>query len=666
MSNNHSREAGSFLLKLSGNIYMHLLLLLLGCVIVYSNTLNAPFVYDDIPAIVENHIIKDLDLFAHTDNARPYNNTFEYKVFMRRYVGYLSFALNYSVSGLDPRSYHIVNIAIHAINAMLMYLFVLLLLRTPRLREHTALMHASYVAFLAAGLFAMHPIQTQAITYIWQRVTSLTALLYVLSAVAYLSWRLFDTEGRKHASAKRWGLYALAVVAAILAMRTKEIAFTLPVNLAIMEFFFFDGPIKKRAAALLPFFACMLLVPYYVIVSTMGDDGNLGASVLGATKETASMSRWEYLITQFTVITHYLRLVFFPKGFTLMYDYQLFSTILSARVLLSLSVLLTLAGSALWAIRYSMSSSARGTLLIYSFGVLWFFIAISVESSIIPIRHTIFEHRVYLPSFGLFAALAILVAYGVARVPSLRGRQVIIAALLCIMIALGVATYSRNSVWRTEISLWEDNIKKTPKLMEVYNNLTNAYLKEKRYEDVVRVASKAIEVDPRTHGGYHNLGIAYTGLGKYDEAITNIKKAIELTPQDPDFYKSIAQAYMQKGDSMSALNSYLVAIRYDMTDAELYNNAAVQYANLADYLKAIKFFQMSLTLNPNQIYPYVNMGKVYEVQGKVGFAIEQYLLAYQFDPGSAEINKLLAVAYRKSGDLDRANYYFKRFEGSAQ
>ena len=157
---------------------------------VYSNTLEAPFVFDDKFVIIENPIVKDLAYFISPSEAKVHKGHFEYESFKHRYIGYLTFSLNYLVHKLDETGYHLTNLAVHLINSLIVYWFVVLIFRTPLLDSSVLSKRSKEIALFSSLLFACHPLQTQAVTYIWQRVTSLSTIFYILSLVLYIIWRL--------------------------------------------------------------------------------------------------------------------------------------------------------------------------------------------------------------------------------------------------------------------------------------------------------------------------------------------------------------------------------------------------------------------------------------------------------------------------------------------
>ena len=264
--------------------FLHILLITAVGLLAYSNTFNVPFHLDDSAVIIRNPIIKYLHFFVEPSKAKAFKGFFEYETFRLRYIGYLTFALNYKVHGLNVAGYHIVNLAVHIINALLVYWLVLLTLRMPFFRttysEARTLqavpcgLPPNWIALFSALLFVSHPVQTQAVTYIWQRVTSLTATFYLFSLLMYIKARSDCSKvGSKESetgflSDLNLIFYVLSVLFAIIAMKTKEIAFTLPIIIALYEFMFFEGRLKSRILFLIPVFSTMFIIPLTLFVGT--------------------------------------------------------------------------------------------------------------------------------------------------------------------------------------------------------------------------------------------------------------------------------------------------------------------------------------------------------------------------------------------------------------
>jgi tetratricopeptide (TPR) repeat protein len=431
--------------------------------------------------------------------------------------------------------------------------------------------------------------------------------------------------------------YLASIVSAILAMKTKENAFTLPLSIALYEFTFFEGKVGRRLSYLVPFFLTLLIIPLGMI--DIGRPvGELIGDVSLATKSQTEMSRWDYLLTQFRVIVTYIRLIFLPMGQNLDYDYPIYHSLLNAEVFMSFLFLLSLIG---FGIIMLYRSKDKGELRLAAFGALWFFITLMVESSLIPIVDVIFEQRVYLPSVGAFSAITVSAFFLIKR----QRRQQKLATVLVafILIVLSCATYARNIVWQSEISLWEDNALKSPSKFRVIVNLADAYVKNSRLTESIDALDKALMMPegmkPESAEAYNILGVAFLKLQEYGKANRAFLKAITLNPGHPNTYSSLAALYGELGDFVSAAKASKKAIELNPYDKTAYNNLGLAYASTGQHLKAIAMYKKSIGINPYYAEARYNLALSYLAIGKKGGAIGEYNLLK--DLNQALTDKLL-------------------------
>jgi Flp pilus assembly protein TadD len=562
----------------------HVALVIVLGALVYANTIGVPFLFDDRPNISANPIVKDISFFTDTGRAASFER---YDALRSRYVGYLTFFLNFRADGLDVRGYHMVNVLIHIISALLVYALVMLSFRTPVLRESRLFEKRRWVSLLAAVLFVAHPVNTQAVTYLVQRFASLAALFYLGSMVCYIASRTSEGKARRL-------YYTGALVLAVLAMKTKENAFTLPVAMAMFEFVFFrDGPKKKRALLLLPFVLTMLIVPL-----TLLDLGRPAADVMTDFAEKTvvqHISRETYLVTELRVMATYLRLLVLPINQNLDYDYPLFTSMTRGPALGGLALVVLLVGLAVWLLRRKEPAAKLA-----SFGIVFFFLALSVESTVVPL-FPIFEHRLYLPGAGMFVAASAGAAFLHETVKSGTARTAVAVLLAVSVIALSVQTVQRNSVWRGEVPLWSDVVEKSP--------------------------GKPL--------GYANLGAALKEAGRAEEAIETLRKAVSLEG-------STAGSYVGKGIS------------------ESYDNLGLAFLKKQDYRRATEYFRSSIRSQPDNATAYLNLGTVYAAEGLLDTAIEQFRRSAELDPALAAAPFNLGLAYAEKGSFDRAQEQLRR------
>jgi len=617
----------------------------------YSNTLDATFHFDDVLAIVRNESLRHLASFWP-----PSGN---------RYLGYLSFALNYRVGGLDVLGYHVVNILIHVCNALLVTWLTAATLRTPALRRADAgpLVRA-YLPLTAALLFAAHPLQTQAVTYVVQRFTSLATLWYLLSLALYAEARLSMGDER----ARTWraaGLYAGSLLAAVAAMRTKEIGFTLPFVAAGYELLLF-GSGRRTLLLLAPLGATALLVP--LGLATGGDSlAEVLANPADFAAEAPAIPRSVYLLTQLRVLVAYLRLVVLPIGQNVDPDVPLSTSVFEPRVLLALALLATLAtfGAALL---LRGRSANRAPEILIACGIAWFFVTSSVESSIIPIRDVMFEHRTYLPMAGLAVALGTGLLWGVERV-RLPGSHAVHAALAIVVIVgpLGAAAYARNAVWRDDITLWTDAVAKSPGKARAHNNLGAAYEAAGRPDEAAREYAIALRLRPVSMqvgsraalrpdfaSATIDLGSAYQALGRFSSAEREYREAIRLDPSRADVHSNLGLTYHAQGRMDDAFREYGEAIRLDPRLAAARSNLANAYLASGRMDDAIREFREAIRIEPAFPEAHNNLGVAYQTKGQLDDAVREFREAIRLAPRLPELHKNLASVLKARGQLDDA------------
>jgi tetratricopeptide (TPR) repeat protein len=652
----------------------HLLLIIVLSILVYSNTFHVPFQFDDKPNIVENPIVMDLKYFAQPSEAGFLSDTFQYNVFIRRFVGHLSFALNYKAHGLDVRGYHVANLLIHIINGILLYSLVVLSFRTPWLRDSSIMNNSRLVALFSALLFVSHPVQTQAVTYIVQRLASLATMFYLMSLVFYVGWRL-RTEARSSESGvwKKYAFFILSLVSTVLAMKTKEITFTLPLVITLYEFLFFTGKVKMRLLRLMPFLLAMLIIPLTYIWLYSDIDKPVGEMMTDADEFTTvqKISRTDYLLTEQRVLVTYLRLLVFPAGQSFDYKYPIYHSFLEPPVCLSFLLLLIIICLGLYLFfrsrvsengpefgvwRSDMHSSfiAHRSLRLIAFGIFWFFLTISVESSIIPL-HVIYEHRVYLPSAGVFIAVS-TASYIFSR--KKKGKKAFMAMAM-IVITFSAATYERNGIWRSEISLWEDAVRKDPLNVRAYSNLSDAYHVKGMLDDAVRIYIKAIKLAPDAPQAHNNLALVYLEKGMVEKAVEHYKKALRLDPENPLRHSRIGNAYMKMEMADKALEHFEIAVRLNPDDATAHNELGSAYKSKRLFDKAVEHYRLAAELEPRNPIGYFNLGNIYLSRGLFDNAVQLYQIVLTLDPDYAEAHFNLGLVYLQQGHTEKAQKEFE-------
>lgn len=622
--------------------------------LVYSNSWDVPFQFDDEPQILLNHSVRDLsDIKAVWSFARP------------RFLPFLSFAFNNTISYHQAFGFHLFNFIVHVFNTFWVYLLTQLLLSAPKMRGVYSGKVSSYLSFLTALIFLSHPLQTGAVTYLVQRSTLLGTFFYLGAMVFYFKGR----------SDEKKACYYLAFVMALLAMFSKEIAFTLPFAIVLTEILFcgLGGDWKKTFSRWLPFLLLCAIVPYLHISNP--PDKNL-LWFMPSTVDRGSIPPVSYLLTQLNVISTYLRLFFLPIHQNLDYDYSISHSFLAPETLGCFLFLSGLLIAGIWLVKKNRLAALA---------IFWFFLTLSVESSFVPLRDVIFEHRMYLPLAGCAIFLTVTLFYFIKRT------SVAMAAGLLIVFVFSSIAYARNQVWKTEVSLWEDVVRKSPHKSRGYLYLANAFLKERRSQKARECLEKVLRIDPLNVKAYHNLGVIYRMEGDPDRAIANYKRSIEINPGsvaslnnlalvyiennqldlametlrkalevNPDFasaYFSLGLLYEKKGDLKGQMESFTKAMMLDPYLAPAHFKLGLIFNNGGELEKAAQFFRKSCALDPNYVSPVLALGFVYFSENKMDLALKQVekLKAMGQEQKAGHLRQMIREKISKSFELGKIN-----------
>lgn len=569
----------------------------------YSNTWHSPFVFDDVPSITHE----------------PYFSRFSFSgvnwqgILGPRGLTNFTFGINYYLGGEDVAGYHIGNFIIHLLNSWLVFVLVYYLSQRSFKRK----IYASEVidfdnhvllAAIAAALFAVHPIQTMAVTYIAQRLTLLATFFYLVALVAYVKSRLAGNILHNTSAA---GWFCVAVLAALLAMFSKEISATIPISILLVEAAFFTTGIfqfRKQLLYLPPILVLLFVVPAFYVglvpflqinpfnAAELSDRLH-GFDVDSLFVRTVKVPAFQYPLTEPRVIMRYIRLLFLPVGQNVDHDVALSTGVLQPpTTLLSLLTIIGLLGLAflLW---------KRGGRFI-AFGIMFFFLGLAIESSVVVLPDVMFEYRLYLPMVGFVIVIAGFIAWALERYEwrYVAGRIPVIGLigglLMPIIIVLTVATFERNTVWADEVTFWSDAIAKSPHKIRPVKNLGVAYSKLENIEMAIKQFQRVIEIDPLHASGYNNLGSMYAKQGHYDDAFKVLLRAQELDPLHAGSYHNMGSTYALQGQWKEALEHYQKSIAVDSMIAVVQRDMGTALAQLGRLEEARSAFERALELDP--------------------------------------------------------------------
>jgi len=505
--------------------------LLLITFIAYSDTLDHSFHFDDAANIWSNPYIQISSLSL--DELRKAGLE---SVNHQRPVANISFALNYYLHGLEVRGYHYVNIFIHLLAGIILYYFVKATLCLPLYRDKYS--KSQFIPFFTALIWMVHPVHTQSVTYIVQRMNSMAGMFFIMTMLFYVKARLTPEKTKKIL------LFLFSLIASIFAFGSKQNTATLPLFILLYEWYFFQDlrlKFSKKQLFWIAAIGCVFVIVLFLF---------LGSSPLDKLFPSYSgrpFSMTERLLTQPRVVLLYILLIFYPAPslLNLDYDFPLSSSLLSpSTTLLSILVLVVLLGVAIYAARNKR---------LYSFCILWFMGNLVIESSTIPLE-IIYEHRTYLPSMMVILLVVLLLHQTVIK------KRVLIVFLTVVAILFSYWTYERNKIWQDELTLWEDVQKKVPNKARANLNLGLAYVEKNRADDAIPVLKKALYLYEQqiNQGKYVSktsislclrlLGNAFRFKGEYNKAIEYLNRALNESnnsASDVKTYHLLGQCYAQ-------------------------------------------------------------------------------------------------------------------------
>lgn len=583
-------------------------LLIIGLVI-YHQTFGFDFVFDDNEFIVINPYIKNLSNFHLIWKVLP----------KTRLIGLASFAFNYHFNQLNPFGYHVFNFLIHVLAVTLVWaiskqLFTIVgyLPSKNRLCQE--------LPFIIALLYLIHPCQTQAVTYISQRFESMATLFYLSSFYAYLKGRTSKNPSNKVI------LFVLSAGLAFIGILTKEVAVTIPIMVLAAEWILWPKDFKalvsnKKFIAFLAGALLFGLIFMKLVKIDLSIFFNFGP-ISSASHDGDIITSQNYLLTQMRVFLTFIRLLIFPIHQTVDYDYPLSHSLINPP--------LTLIGALTIGLIIYLVIRLRQRLPLVALGLAWILITFSINMA--PRIDLIFEHKLYLISFGFILA----VVYFLFTVLS---RKVFIILLICITMALSFASFKRNQIWKNSTTLWEDVIRKSPNKQRVYVSLGKAYLKEKRYPEAIAIFNHALLMNPNDYVSHLNRGMAYEAIGLEDDALKDMNEAVFYNPNNYVPYILRASIYTKQKNFQAAMADANEAIHLRPYFQYGYITRGIIYLQEGDIDEALKDFTEALRIAPYDLDALNNRSAVYFSQKKYELALQDLDKATKANPNNPSVLK---------------------------
>lgn len=652
--------------------------------LLYYQTLNYPFHFDDFPNIIENPYIRNLKDFSLFLKGIKVQQTWF------RALPTFTFAVNYHFHRFEVFGYHIFNLILHICSGILVY-FISKHLFTFEFdkggghsgdRIHVFTRYKNhFLSLFVATIFIAHPIQVNTVTYIVQRSEGLSSFFFLLSFFLFIKGNI--TKGLSKA------FYLIGMLFALLgSIFSKEIGFTLPILLILFDLIFIctgkEDLLKRFKIYGLPF----IIIAIYILFFLHG--GILRQLIKGS--EAWYWSPIENLMTQANVIIQYIKLLFlpWPGWLNIDHDFRVSKSLFEFPTFLSISIILSLLILATFLIKKKR---------LFSFAIYWFFIILAPTSSLIPIWDIMVEYRLYLPifSYGLILALIIHYLYHflVHRRSERFSQGATIGMMILVLCVYSVFAIQRNNVFKDSVGLWEDAIKKSPHKARAYHNLGVMLQRSNRLEEARETLEAALTKNPKDNPLVHyNLGVVYSDFGNYEEAISHLGRYLKVSSNDAGAHHEMGVAYLRMG-SLEKANFYLqkaLEIKPDFAPAhgslgDLYEKKGMIQEAIAEYQKAIRIdpglaktrvrlgeaylkkgmlkealveLRGAMTIDPSLPETYISLGALCLEEGELEEGFKFLKKALALDSKNPEVYNNLGVGYRKKGKIDEAIVHYQK------
>jgi len=588
----------------------------------YHNSFEGPFILDDRPSILENPQIHHLWPMwgALSPSAGSY-------VGGRPIVNF-SLAVNYALGGSAARGYHALNLTVHILAALTLFGIVRRTLLRPGLRERFGAA-AEWVALAAAVLWMVHPLQTEAVTYVSQRCESLMGLFYFQTLYCFICGAESEKPGR-------W--YALSVAACLLGLATKEVMVTAPLMVLVYDRTFvsqgFRGAWLRHGRLYLGLAGTWLLLGYLMTNLNRGVGYGLGCTW------------WGYVLTECRAVAQYLKLAVWPHP--LVFDYGWYVPMEQPMTVVPyILILAVLAVAVLVALKRHPAIGFVGA---------WFFVTLAPTSSVVPIVGSpMAEHRMYLP-LAAVVTLAVVGAFEIGKrlFSKPQGVELGCVAGGTVVALFSFLTIQRNQDYRSELAIWQDTVEKRPNNYRAHNNLGVVLADQGRLPEAIRHYEQALYINPNCFLAHDGLGLALTKLGRLPEAIRHYEQVLRIKP---DYFESrfnLGIVLLRAGRPQQAVAQCAEAVRIKPGYGEAYvnlGNALLQTDKLPEAMAA---YEQALKLQPDSFVAHYDLANVLLRSGKVPEAIRHYEQALRLQPDLAEAHYNLGNALFQTGRISEA------------
>jgi protein O-mannosyl-transferase len=579
-------------------------LLVIATALAYWNSFHGVFLLDDRRSIVANSTITRLWPLSG-----PLSPPVSSATVSGRPIANLTFAVNRTLGGLDVRGYHAVNLAIHLAAAFALFGLVRRTLLLPRLADRWG-KSATLLAFFAAVIWSLHPLQTESVTYIVQRVESLMGLFYLLTLYAFV---------RAVVEPQRRGWAALAIVACALGMATKEVMVSAPLMALLYDRAFVSGSLReawRRHRGLLLGLGATWLLLAYLVAAAGGNRG--GSSGFGT-----GVDPWDYWLTQPRAIVQYLRVALWPRPLVFEYGADWLKSPLEAVPFAVVVLVMVIATVTAW---------WRAPQL--SFLGFWFFALLAPTSLMPGVSQLTVEHRMYLPLAAL-VVLAVLAAY--ARFGS---RSFFLWALVAV--GCGILTTQRNADYHSAIAMWQDTVAKRPNNPLAQDQLATALAAAGKIDESIRHHEAAVHLAPGVGAFRYTYAIALKAAGRAADARRELAEAVRLAPEIAEAQNDFATLLADGGEWTEAIRHYQAALQRDPENVVYHYNLGTAWLHTGDLARAAAEFRAAIRNRPEYALAHHDLAATLAQSGDYAAALPEFEEAVRLEPADLRARNNLA------------------------
>ena len=600
------------------------LLFVAATLLAFSNSFTVPMQFDDWYQLLTREVTHSFKAFRSLSmwlnvNERP--------------ISMFSFAVNHALHGEEVFGYHLFSLIIHLCSGIFLFFWLKLIFDQQNSEKKF-----NWLPIVITLFFLVHPVQTQSVTYIIQRMSSLAGMFFLLSLYLYTQGRIvFLKDGKLKLSA----IYlAGAVLAGVLGTLSKQNAVVFPLAMLLVELFFIrtsDDKICKK----------YLIVSASVIV--------LGAVVVlakvGIPSETKDVTPLQYFATQMFVIPRYFQMMLLPVGLSIDHGVKMADGFMNFKSIAGFAFLLAVVGYAVYMLK---------KLPMFSFGVFLIFITLIVESSFMPIRDPMFDQRMYLPLVGFAIAIWSLANYYIFSKKSEWIKPVSVSVL----ILFSVMTFARNTVWNDKVAIWKDVTEKYPNYIRGWASM-GKMMKEDgdpHMLEIIDCFEKAREIDPHNEENLINLGFYYMKNNTPEKAAQCYLELYKSKDQNiqKQAVRFLMAHYLLSNDKVNGLKFAEELLADIPNDEETHKNLCEFYIRQNDFQQLLVQAQRWVNSSPKNADALFYAGKAYFDLKLRPESKEYFKRALKIDPNHVQSMMLYANTCVNTFEYDEAIKYLER------